>query len=63
MIEVIEFVAASDGVEAKLRHKAGLSRETQREAEMDADTRNVTDKCNPPCHYTVWRVTTTVEHM
>lgn len=63
MNEIVEYVAAFDRTEAKLRHKAGLSRQTQREAEMDADTRNATDKCDPPCHYTVWRVTTDIEHM
>lgn len=63
MNEFVEYVAGADENEARWRFEAGLGRETQRDAERDADARNRTDKCDPPCHNIVWRVRTTLEPM
>lgn len=63
MTEFIEYVAGSDENEARYRYEAGLGRETKEAAERDAEYRERGDLCDPKCHYTVWRVRTTLEPM
>ena len=63
MNEIIEYVAATSENEARMRYEAGLARETQTEAERDATVRNNADRCDPKCHFTVWRARTTLEPM
>lgn len=63
MTEFIEYVAGSDETEARYRYEAGLGQQTPEAAERDAIKRSEVDRCNPPCHYTVWRVRTTLEQM
>lgn len=63
MTEIIQYVAGFSESEARLRHEAGMSKESPQEAEQDAIDRNSKDRCEPQCNYTVWRVRTTFEQM
>lgn len=63
MLEFTEYVAGTDETEARCRFEAGLGKQSREDAERDAAFRTEKDSCDPKCHYTVWRVRTTVEPM